>query len=126
MAAPRKYLDELRERAIREVRATGRSIAHVAKDLGIHHRAAGLQRIEEWPSIKLELNSNRDCNECWLHLGVWSQRLFCLTRRPLAWATEGTLRRSYAVGGSGMRQVMRNRWSGGSPNLPTGPIALMR
>ncbi|MEU2785224.1 transposase [Streptomyces sp. NPDC007110] len=36
MAAPRKYPDELRERAIREVRATGRPVAHVARDLGIH------------------------------------------------------------------------------------------
>ncbi|MFD1313727.1 transposase, partial [Streptomyces kaempferi] len=36
MAAPRKYPDEFRERAIREVHATGRPIAHVAKDLGIH------------------------------------------------------------------------------------------
>lgn len=35
MAAPRKYPDELRERAIREVHTTGRPIAHVAKDLGI-------------------------------------------------------------------------------------------
>ncbi|WP_329138163.1 IS3 family transposase [Streptomyces sp. NBC_01476] len=39
MPAPRKYPDELRERAIREVRATGRPIAHVAKDLGIHKEA---------------------------------------------------------------------------------------
>ncbi|UQA37189.1 IS3 family transposase [Streptomyces sp. HNA39] len=39
MAAPRKYLDELRERAIREVRTTNRPIAHVARDLGIHKEA---------------------------------------------------------------------------------------
>src|SRR3954464_12194415 len=39
MPAPRKYPDELRERAIREVRTTGRPIAHVAKDLGIHKEA---------------------------------------------------------------------------------------
>ncbi|MGP3945175.1 IS3 family transposase [Streptomyces sp. 6N106] len=39
MAAPRKYPDELRERAIREVHASGRPIAHVAKDLGIHKEA---------------------------------------------------------------------------------------
>ncbi|MEU9932712.1 IS3 family transposase [Streptomyces anulatus] len=39
MAAPRKYPDELRERVIREVRTTGRPIAHVAKDLGIHKEA---------------------------------------------------------------------------------------
>lgn len=38
-AAPRKYPHELRERAIREVRTTGRPIAHVAKDLGIHKEA---------------------------------------------------------------------------------------
>ncbi|MFI1856188.1 MULTISPECIES: transposase [Streptomyces] len=37
--APRKYPDELRERAVREVRATGHPIAHVAKDLGIHKEA---------------------------------------------------------------------------------------
>lgn len=34
-----KYPDELRERAIREVRTTGRPVAHVAKDLGIHKEA---------------------------------------------------------------------------------------
>ncbi|MFD4350342.1 transposase [Streptomyces coelicoflavus] len=39
MPTPRKYPDELRERAIREVRATGRPVAHVAKDLGIHKEA---------------------------------------------------------------------------------------
>ncbi|MFF4355043.1 transposase [Streptomyces sp. NPDC001530] len=32
MAAPRKYPDELRERAVREVRSAGRPIAHVAKE----------------------------------------------------------------------------------------------
>ncbi|WP_435835016.1 transposase [Streptomyces albogriseolus] len=39
MPAPRKYPDELRERAVREVRTTGQPIAHVAKDLGIHKEA---------------------------------------------------------------------------------------
>ena len=39
MPAPRKYPDELRERAIREVFASGRPIAHVARDLGIHREA---------------------------------------------------------------------------------------
>jgi transposase len=39
MGAPRKYPDELRERAIREVEETGRPIAHVAADLGIHREA---------------------------------------------------------------------------------------
>jgi transposase len=39
MAAPRKYPDELRERAVRLVAESGRPIAHVAKDLGVHHEA---------------------------------------------------------------------------------------
>lgn len=39
MGAPRRYPDELRERAVREVRETGRPIAHVARDLGIHREA---------------------------------------------------------------------------------------
>ncbi|MFJ4548901.1 IS3 family transposase [Streptomyces sp. NPDC088817] len=39
MPAPRKYPDELRERAVREVRTTGRPVAHVARDLGIHKEA---------------------------------------------------------------------------------------
>jgi transposase len=33
MAAPRKYSDELRERAVRLVFERGRPIAHVARDL---------------------------------------------------------------------------------------------
>ncbi|MGW3232635.1 transposase [Kitasatospora sp. NPDC001095] len=39
MPAPRKYPDELSERAVREVRSTGRPVAHVARDLGIHREA---------------------------------------------------------------------------------------
>jgi transposase len=39
VSAPRKYPDGLRERAVREVRTTGRPVAHVAKDLGIHKEA---------------------------------------------------------------------------------------
>jgi transposase len=39
MPAPRKYPDELRERAIRLVFDSGRPIAHVANDLGIHREA---------------------------------------------------------------------------------------
>ncbi|MFE4887803.1 transposase [Streptomyces sp. NPDC056701] len=34
-----KYPDELRERAIREVQTSGRPVAHVARDLGIHKEA---------------------------------------------------------------------------------------
>ncbi|MFD7409759.1 transposase [Streptomyces sp. NPDC059866] len=41
MPAPRKYPDELRERAVREVRTSGRPVAHVAQDLGIHKEACG-------------------------------------------------------------------------------------
>ena len=36
MAAPKKYSDELRERAVRLVFESQRPIAHVARDLGIH------------------------------------------------------------------------------------------
>ncbi|MFF2132098.1 transposase [Streptomyces olivochromogenes] len=39
MPAPRKYPDELRERAVREVRTSGRPVSHVARDLGIHKEA---------------------------------------------------------------------------------------
>ena len=39
MARPKKYPDELRERAVRLVRESGRPIAHVARDLGVHHEA---------------------------------------------------------------------------------------
>ncbi len=36
MSRPRKYPDELRERAVRLVFESKRPIAHVARDLGIH------------------------------------------------------------------------------------------
>ncbi|MEU0741176.1 transposase, partial [Streptomyces sp. NPDC006134] len=39
MPAPRKYPDELRERAVREVRISGRLVAHVARDLGVRKEA---------------------------------------------------------------------------------------
>jgi transposase len=39
MAAPKKYPDELRERAVRLVFESGRPIAQVAADLGIHREA---------------------------------------------------------------------------------------
>jgi len=39
MAAPKKYPDELRERAVRLVFDSGRPIAQVAADLGIHREA---------------------------------------------------------------------------------------
>ncbi len=39
MAAPRKYPVELRERAVRLVFESGRPVAHVARDLGVHKEA---------------------------------------------------------------------------------------
>jgi transposase len=39
MGRPRKYPEELRERALREVQESGRPIAQVARDLGIHREA---------------------------------------------------------------------------------------
>jgi transposase len=39
MPAPKKYPDELRERAVRLVLESGRPIAHIANDLGIHREA---------------------------------------------------------------------------------------
>jgi transposase len=39
MSRPRKYSDELRERAVRFYFESNRPIAHVAQDLGIHKEA---------------------------------------------------------------------------------------
>jgi transposase len=39
MAAPKKYPDELRARAVRLWRDTQRPIAHVARELGVHPEA---------------------------------------------------------------------------------------
>jgi len=39
MPAPKKYPDELRDRAVRLVFESGRPIAHVANDLGVHREA---------------------------------------------------------------------------------------
>jgi transposase len=39
MVRPRKYSDELRERAVRFYFESDRPIAHVARDLGIHKEA---------------------------------------------------------------------------------------
>ena len=39
MSRPRKYPEELRERAVALVLSSGRPIAHVAADLGIHREA---------------------------------------------------------------------------------------
>jgi hypothetical protein len=47
MSRPRKYPDELRERAVRLVFESKRPIAHAAQDLGIHKesRAIGCGRL---------------------------------------------------------------------------------
>jgi transposase len=42
MPASKKYSDELRERAVRLVFESGRPVAHVARDLGIHKEALRL------------------------------------------------------------------------------------
>ena len=42
MPRPKKYSDELRERAVRLVFESGRPIAHVARDLGVHKEALRL------------------------------------------------------------------------------------
>jgi transposase len=42
MPRPRKYSDELRERAVRLVFESGRPIAQVATDLGVHREALRL------------------------------------------------------------------------------------
>ena len=42
MSASRKYDDELRERAVRLVFESGRPIAHVARDLGVHRETLRL------------------------------------------------------------------------------------
>jgi transposase len=39
MPAPKKYSDELRKRATRLALESGRPIAHVAQDLGVHKEA---------------------------------------------------------------------------------------
>ena len=42
MPAPKKYREELRERAVRLVCESARPIAHVAQDLGVHRETLRL------------------------------------------------------------------------------------
>src|SRR3954447_14023782 len=42
MAARRRYPDELRERGVRLVFESGRPVAHVARDLGVHRETLRL------------------------------------------------------------------------------------
>ncbi|WP_407705842.1 transposase [Streptomyces niveiscabiei] len=87
MAAPHKYPDEPRERAVREVQAAGRPVVHAAKDLGIHKEAlrgwvrqaeAGPRRAgraEATPQGKGGVEAGeRDPQGC--------QRVFCPGDRP--------------------------------------------
>ena len=56
MPAPKKYPDELRERAVRLVLESGRPIAHIAKDLGIHREA-----LRQWVrQAEADFGSRRD------------------------------------------------------------------
>ncbi len=52
MPAPKKYPDELRERAVRLVFESGRPIAHVARDLGVHREPLrlGVRQAEATPA----------------------------------------------------------------------------
>lgn len=42
MPTPRRYPDELRERGVRLVFVSGRPVAHVARDLGVHRETLRL------------------------------------------------------------------------------------
>jgi transposase len=56
MPAPKKHPDELRERAVRLVLESGRPIAHIAKDLGIHRDA-----LRQWVrQAEADTGSRRD------------------------------------------------------------------
>jgi transposase len=57
MARPRKYSDELRDRAVRLVFESGRPIAHVARDLGVHKEAlrSRVRQVEADTGRRLDL-----------------------------------------------------------------------
>ena len=56
MSRPRKYPDELRERAVRLVFESKRPIAHVAQDLGIHKEA-----LRQWVrQAEVDIGRRRD------------------------------------------------------------------
>jgi transposase len=57
MPAPKKYPDELRERAVRLVFESGRPIAHVAADLGVHREA-----LRQWVrQAEADAGGRNDC-----------------------------------------------------------------
>jgi transposase len=51
MPTPRKYPDELRERGVRPVFESGRPIAHVARDLGVHRETCGFGFVRPRPTM---------------------------------------------------------------------------
>jgi transposase len=65
MGAPRKYPDELRERAVRLVFESGRPIAHVTRDLGIHKEALRhwVRRAEADSGLRRELLTSEERDE---------------------------------------------------------------
>jgi transposase len=65
MPAQRKYSEELRERAVRLVFESGRPIAHVARDLGIHKEALRLwvRRAEADSGLRRDLLSSDEREE---------------------------------------------------------------
>ena len=63
MAAPRKYPDELRERAVRLVFESGRPIAHVARDLGMHPDHLTTTERERMKALEREVKELRRANE---------------------------------------------------------------
>ncbi|MFH0243966.1 transposase [Streptomyces sp. HK10] len=71
MPAPRKYPDELRERAVREVRSTGRPVAHVARDLGIHKEAlrSWVRQAEAATHLRTDLPLDA------LEMALWRQKI---------------------------------------------------
>ncbi|EDY43130.1 transposase [Streptomyces sp. SPB074] len=103
MPAPRKYPDGLRERAIREVRTTGRPVAHVAKDLGIHKEAlrgwvrqaeadAGEREdrlstaeLDKLQQLRKENAQLRRANEILKAAGVFAQEIDRPRTRPSRW-----------------------------------------
>ena len=98
MPAPKKYPDELRERAVRLVAESGRPIAHVANDLGVHREAlrqwvrqaeadAGTRRDrltsderERLKSLEREVRDLRRANEILRAASVYFAKEFDPTR----------------------------------------------
>src|SRR6266498_70521 len=65
MSRPRKYSDELRQRAVRFYFESDRPIAHVARDLGIHREALRqwVRQAEADQGRRPELLTTSECDE---------------------------------------------------------------